>query len=465
MKSWLYPISASAGATFRLENEELDATLPNFERLVGDGRLVQDEWWRISTNFRNVQPGDEVFIYTGDQNRGIIGYATVREVSRVKRVLRLKFDLKKCQALLDEKPLSAPVVRKQIPIPLRAAVVDLSPYMNGLRGQLPQTSGELVEQVFRRQARPLPRSMPAPKGIVGWREGLRSWMNHVGKIPPPARHSVISFFEQAFRHAREPSASWFGFHQRRASLVIGHYFLAAAEKGGAWILMDEIPPSASGFQVVPTGRSSLRWLHISELASIGGVAADEAVWKSYERASRLALKSPDGKPRGEAYYRKQGKERLCDIWPEPGRGNILREMESLEPTLKALSTTEREAVQLSRIGQGRFRDSLLGVWRRCAVTGCEERRVLRASHLKPWRDSTNAERLDPYNGLLLCPNLDAALDAGLISFDDKGKMLVSPQLTSEDAASLRIDPRMQLSSVQTRHLKYLECHRQRVFKH
>lgn len=38
-----------------------------------------------------------------------------------------------------------------------------------------------------------------------------------------------------------------------------------------------------------------------------------------------------------------------------------------------------------------------------------------ASHVKPWRDSTNQERTDPRNGVAACPVHDAAFDAGLLT--------------------------------------------------
>jgi hypothetical protein len=51
---------------------------------------------------------------------------------------------------------------------------------------------------------------------------------------------------------------------------------------------------------------------------------------------------------------------------------------------------------------------------------------LRASHCKPWRDSTNEERLDGENGLLLTPSIDHLFDRGFISFRSDGRLLVSP---------------------------------------
>ncbi len=75
---------------------------------------------------------------------------------------------------------------------------------------------------------------------------------------------------------------------------------------------------------------------------------------------------------------------------------------------------------------------------RCAVTGCSVVEVLRASHVKPWRRSSNKERLDPHNGLLLGAHLDALFDAGLISFDDDGSMLISKQVRLKDREQLRL---------------------------
>lgn len=94
------------------------------------------------------------------------------------------------------------------------------------------------------------------------------------------------------------------------------------------------------------------------------------------------------------------------------------------------SATDRDAFVKARIGQGTFRQLLIEAWDGgCAVTGCSELAVLRASHIKPWRDCSDFERLDPSNGLLLTANLDALFDARLISFDDDGAMLVSARLS------------------------------------
>ena len=68
---------------------------------------------------------------------------------------------------------------------------------------------------------------------------------------------------------------------------------------------------------------------------------------------------------------------------------------------RKISETEREALILARRGQGRFRASLQDVEHACRVTKVQRLEHLVASHVKPWRGSSNDERLDGENGLLL----------------------------------------------------------------
>lgn len=90
--------------------------------------------------------------------------------------------------------------------------------------------------------------------------------------------------------------------------------------------------------------------------------------------------------------------------------------------------TEKSQLILARRGQGLFRRRLEYIESGCRLTGVSDRAHLRASHIKSWRDSTNRERLDGNNGLLLAPHVDHLFDRGFISFEDNGKLLVSPHL-------------------------------------
>ena len=88
-----------------------------------------------------------------------------------------------------------------------------------------------------------------------------------------------------------------------------------------------------------------------------------------------------------------------------------------------LSVTEREAIVKARVGQGKFRDKLVDYWRGCSVSTFSHFDLLIASHIMPWRDADNQQRLDVFNGLLLLPNYDKLFDKGYISFDDNGRII------------------------------------------
>ncbi len=126
--------------------------------------------------------------------------------------------------------------------------------------------------------------------------------------------------------------------------------------------------------------------------------------------------------------------------------------------------TTREALVKARIGQGRWRRDLMKHWSgKCAVTGLEVEALLRASHIKPWRDSDNRERLDVLNGFMLGPAYDAAFDAGLISFEDNGSVLVSPKLPANQLLAAGISDAAKLSTLVDAHREYLAHHRGSVF--
>lgn len=111
-----------------------------------------------------------------------------------------------------------------------------------------------------------------------------------------------------------------------------------------------------------------------------------------------------------------------------------------DPSLEA--TTRKQLID-ARIGQGAYRQGLEERWGgKCAVLGVTNKRVLRASHVKPWRLSNNQERLDPNNGLLLSAHLDALFDAGLITFSSSGDMIVASDLLGSYRELLQLGARL-----------------------
>ena len=147
--------------------------------------------------------------------------------------------------------------------------------------------------------------------------------------------------------------------------------------------------------------------------------------------------------------------------PEPNYERAAAAIEiDADPKCKDISQTTRTALIEARVGQGAYRERLFAVWgAKCAVTGCDLDFALIASHMKPWVDSSNIERLDEYNGLPLTPNLDKLFDHGFVSFMDDGRMLVKPGLSHESLSQLGISVPSKLRLVNPRHLPYLAAHR------
>jgi HNH endonuclease len=123
-------------------------------------------------------------------------------------------------------------------------------------------------------------------------------------------------------------------------------------------------------------------------------------------------------------------------------------------------TTEAERIVIQRIGQDLFRDALINYWSgRCPMTGITERALLRASHIKPWADCTDAERLDVHNGLLLSALWDAAFDRGLVSFAEDGFVLASPGLGEKERDALGLAKAIPLQGLRAGHRVNLALHR------
>jgi len=134
-------------------------------------------------------------------------------------------------------------------------------------------------------------------------------------------------------------------------------------------------------------------------------------------------------------------------------------------TAELPSDTEAERLVLQRIGQDVFRRALEGYWEgRCAVTGVHDRELLRASHIRPWSECTDAERLDVYNGILLAAHLDAAFDKHLATFSESGELMLSARRLSPKAIRL-LNPQGQslVARLSERHQAYLALHRERYF--
>ena len=121
--------------------------------------------------------------------------------------------------------------------------------------------------------------------------------------------------------------------------------------------------------------------------------------------------------------------------------------------------TERTGLVTSRVGQGAYRKRIIHRWEyQCAVTGFKKLDILIASHIVPWAKSTNEERLDVHNGILLSPVYDALFDKHLISFDTKGKILLSDVIDANAYHKIGVTGKERIQNLSSYNQVYLERH-------
>jgi 5-methylcytosine-specific restriction protein A len=124
------------------------------------------------------------------------------------------------------------------------------------------------------------------------------------------------------------------------------------------------------------------------------------------------------------------------------------------------NVTERKGLVTSRVGQGAYRKSIIHRWEyQCAVTGFDNLKVLVASHIHPWSDSDDSQRLDVNNGILLSPTYDALFDRHLITFENSGKIILSKQIELNAFNKIGVFGNEKIIKLNNDNFDYLDKHR------
>src|ERR1019366_6193998 len=133
------------------------------------------------------------------------------------------------------------------------------------------------------------------------------------------------------------------------------------------------------------------------------------------------------------------------------------------------SVTKREGEDYetfvrARKGQGLFKERVGKIETKCRITGVENPVPLVASHCKPWRVSTNEERLDGENGLLITPSVDHLFDRGFIGFENNGALIISPVAHRLSLQRMGIDTTatVNVGTFTSGQKQFLEFHRNAV---
>lgn len=217
------------------------------------------------------------------------------------------------------------------------------------------------------------------------------------------------------------------------------------------------------------------------------VAGNRAIGEHVKDGKTLVVFQMMGKGRP---YRYLGRFMCQSSYVQPGtpdregqpRSAIVFRLRSLEASL-GLAASEKDQAEIDaaidevgatsarretevRTKQRLFRERLIGVEKGCRLTGIEDLRFLRASHIKPWADSTHSERVDGENGLLLAPHADLLFDRGWISFSSSGRLLVSNDLPCDvqRRLGLNLGTSLRWGTFSQKQHRFLEFHRDAVFE-
>jgi hypothetical protein len=126
--------------------------------------------------------------------------------------------------------------------------------------------------------------------------------------------------------------------------------------------------------------------------------------------------------------------------------------------------TERKGLVTSRVGQGAYRKRIIHRWEyKCAVTGFNKLNILIASHIVPWMDSNDHERLDVNNGILLSPTYDALFDKHLISFENNGEIILSDSIEMQAYQQIGLSGKEKILQFNSFNPNYLDRHRRRFY--
>jgi putative restriction endonuclease len=153
-----------------------------------------------------------------------------------------------------------------------------------------------------------------------------------------------------------------------------------------------------------------------------------------------------------------------ELLNEVNVGSLEESQEGLIKGRTDIGPTAKDQLVKARRAQGIFRANVRLNEKACRVTKVSNPSFLRASHIKPWRDSSDEEKLNGCNGLLLAPHVDHLFDKGLISFSNSGDLLVSPRLDRQILERWGFPPNLNVGSFSEEQSVFLEHHRTQLFK-
>ncbi|MCC6608035.1 MAG: hypothetical protein IT327_32825 [Anaerolineae bacterium] len=240
------------------------------------------------------------------------------------------------------------------------------------------------------------------------------------------RRLYLSVFVESLTEAHSHGANKWGVYYivdaNRLRLLVGSIIVLTVHKQGLWMALDhELLQKSKEEQNMLNLSNNWRWdtddyPEYTRIPSINGYYMPSPsgdylqIWPTIRQhhfayvgkvAKKFSQLREDSQQRHMPEVLVYLRQELNRYVPEPvydefvfPLSNPIREIREYEssPQNQNLQKTERESIIQSRVGQEQFRTGLIRYWGKCAVTNCQKAEILRASHIKPWRESSNTER-------------------------------------------------------------------------
>lgn len=139
------------------------------------------------------------------------------------------------------------------------------------------------------------------------------------------------------------------------------------------------------------------------------------------------------------------------------------EIKKINEIVEDFNGYEKETLIKARVNQSFFRNKLLLKYKHCCLCGIDNDDLLLASHIKPWAKSDSNEKLNVYNGLLLCSMHDKLFDLGYISFENNGNIIISNELNERNRIFSNVNEKMCIK-IEEDNIPFIEYHRKNILK-
>lgn len=179
--------------------------------------------------------------------------------------------------------------------------------------------------------------------------------------------------------------------------------------------------------------------------------------------------SPISKSLGAAILEIANPDLVQEANKRPSLAHMHKYLAELREVLRneSLSAEEKLELALARDGHGKFGDA---VWSRDIGLRFDLEEIMdperRVAHIRPWHASTDKQRIDPDNGLLLPSDFADAFENGYVTFDEEGNAVVSEYMATRiwNLGGSTDGFCSTLEMNRGRHI-YMHYHRETIYEH